>query len=200
MRTLSLVLAAATLFACNAGDAAENTGQSAGRATSEGAASSEAKAGGGGVSGGGSGGVADPTTIPSTGPVPDGCVRIEGGDIGEAGLVVSPGGQAVTFVGWTEKDGEGEYVGFQLSSGGAVAYAVKSGGGTAYGTGTSWVNPNGTSGPAASGISNITICPGPSPTDSESGGTPSGSDTCPGTEICPPDEPAPSGSESSGLR
>lgn len=202
MRTACLLLATAALLACNgAGDDGESTGQSPGRQMR---APGEATSGAGGAS---SAGVADPTTIPSTGPVPDGCVRIEGADIGRAGLVVELLDRTVTFAGWTEKDGEGEVVGFTITSSGPVAYAVKSGGETDYGTSATWVNPNGTRGPAAAGISNITLCPSAPPggADGSSGSTSSGStssgggtDACPGEEICPDDGTSSSSSSSGG--
>ena len=102
--------------------------------------------------------IASPSEIPSTGKVPDGCERIEGAQIGRAGVQVLGG--TVTFTTWRAKDGEpGEYVGFELNAGVGAGYAVKTGGETHYGSGTSWVHPEGTSGPKAPAISNVTVCP-----------------------------------------
>jgi hypothetical protein len=109
-----------------------------------------------------------PGQIPSTGPVPDGCVRIEGGEIGQ-NLTLSFSGVTVTFTAWTSKTGaNGEYVGFTVVASGPVSYAVKAGIRTHYGTETSWTHPEGLSGSDAKAISNVTFCPGP-PGD---GGTP----------------------------
>jgi hypothetical protein len=103
---------------------------------------------------------ATPGTIPSTGPVPAGCVRIEGDDIGQVGRVVTVGGVDIEIVAWTPKDGEdGELVGFQLAPGANVAFAVKTGGETHQAEGTAWVHPAGTKGPEVPAISNVTFCP-----------------------------------------
>jgi hypothetical protein len=113
--------------------------------------------------------------IPSTGPVPKGCVRTEGAELGgDATLQLN--GARVTFTGWTKKTGEGEFAGFTFTStGGAVGYAVKAGGETFRGTSTTWVNPNGVSGSAVSGISNITFCPVSEPgAGTPDGGSPEG--------------------------
>jgi hypothetical protein len=106
-------------------------------------------------------GTLDLSSIPSTGRVPGGCERIEGGQIGEDGLKVALGaGVTVTFLDWTSKDGEAEEIGFRfVTSGGNVAYAVKAGGETHYGNASPWRHPGGTGGPNAPGISNITLCP-----------------------------------------
>jgi hypothetical protein len=97
----------------------------------------------------------DPAAIPSTGPVPEGCVRIEGDEIGADDLVVTVGGVDVAIAAWTPKEGEeGEYVGFELDAG--LAFAVKTGGETHHGAGTSFTHPAGADAPA---ISNVTFCP-----------------------------------------
>lgn len=102
--------------------------------------------------------IASPSEIPSTGKVPDGCERIEGAQIGQAGVTVLGG--TVTFTSWRAKDGEpSEFVGFELSGSGSAGYAVKTGGETHFGSGSSWVHPSGTSGSSASAISNVTVCP-----------------------------------------
>lgn len=99
--------------------------------------------------------------INSTGQVPEGCVRIEGGQIGALPLTINIEGAVITITGWTDKDGEpDEKVGFTFtSSGGSVAYAVKAGGRTFAADSSQWVHPAGTGGSEASGISNITFCP-----------------------------------------
>lgn len=98
--------------------------------------------------------------INSTGPVPKGCLKIEGGDIGKVPQTLTFSGLSVTINSWRAKDDGGDYIGFSFSSSGAVAYAVKAGTETFASTGTTWVHPAGTGGPAAKGISNITFCPG----------------------------------------
>lgn len=99
--------------------------------------------------------------IRSTGPVPAGCVKIEGSQIGQAPQTLSFSGITLTITGWTDKDGQpGEQVGFTFTSSAPVLYAVKASTRTFADSATSWVHPEGTSGPAANGISNITFCPG----------------------------------------
>ena len=101
-----------------------------------------------------------PGQIPSTGPVPADCVRIEDAEIGE-NLTLSFSGRALTFTGWTSKaDERGEYVGFAFAASGPVGYAVKAGLETHYGTDSAWTHPAGHSGKSAKGIGNITFCPG----------------------------------------
>jgi len=115
----------------------------------------------------------------------DGCVKIEGADIGVNGITVTLGGVSVEFTSWLTKDGEdGEFVGFTLS--GSAVFFIKAGNNADdlfEGSGTSWVNPNGTSGSAAKGISNIQICeitPPPPPPPEECGSS---------TYPCPPPPP-----------
>ncbi|MDQ3365656.1 MAG: hypothetical protein M3680_09530, partial [Myxococcota bacterium] len=90
----------------------------------------------------------------------DGCVKIEGSAIGQAGVSVTLGTLSVTFESWIAKAGEpNEFVGFTLSTG--ATFYVKAGSNAddlLEGSGTSWVNPNGTGGPTVKGISNIQIC------------------------------------------
>lgn len=148
--------------------------------------------------------------INSTGPVPEGCVKIEGEDIGKAPQTLSAGGNTIDITGWTEKtDSSGEYVGFSYTTTGGVAFAVKASGRTFVSDTSPWVHPDGTSGSLASGISNITFCPVPAPdggTIDEGGdeGTPEadagsfpegGGDTDGGTGggECMPDEPVDAG-------
>lgn len=100
----------------------------------------------------------------STGKVPEGCTRIEGGDIGQAPQTLAFGAITLTITRWVDKDGEpGEKVGFSFSATGPVTYAVKAGKRTFASTSTSWTHPAGTSGSEASGISNVTFCPGDKP-------------------------------------
>lgn len=96
----------------------------------------------------------DPSTIPSTGEVPLGCVRLENaiGQLGSFGLV--------TLTGWSTKTDEPSALdGFSFTSDVPVGFAVKCGTETFYGTSSPWANPNGDSGPTVSAISNITFCP-----------------------------------------
>jgi hypothetical protein len=110
------------------------------------------------------------TSIPTTGPVPDLCVRIEGSDIGREGLQVVLADRTVDITGWTQKDGaRGEFVGFTyVVSSGTVTYAVKAGTGSFPGEASPWAHPAGTGGRAAHAISNVTFCPG----GGDGGGTP----------------------------
>jgi hypothetical protein len=111
---------------------------------------------------------ADGGVIPSTGPVPEGCVRIEGDEIGAANLGISVGGVDVEIAAWTSKEGEeGEYVGFELAAGASLAFAVKTGGETHHGEGGSFTHPAGASGPDAPAISNVTFCPGDGESDDD---------------------------------
>lgn len=118
--------------------------------------------------------------INSTGKVPEGCVKIEGADIGRAPQTLEVDGVTVTITGWVEKsDSPGEYVGFTVAEeGGSVVYAVKASGRTFAGTDTTWSHPDGTSGSEASGISNITFCveDDDGSTPGENGGGESGTD------------------------
>lgn len=93
----------------------------------------------------------------NTGPVPDGCAKIEGSDIGVVGATLDVDGQTVTFTAWTAKEGDGgDFVGFTISP--PSFYSVKSGLDIHTGSGTVFLNPNGTSGPTAKGISNVVLC------------------------------------------
>ena len=97
----------------------------------------------------------------NTGPLPDDCAKIEDGQIGEDGIVIHLNDITITIIAWIEKDGEpDEYVGFEYEVvGGDVCVAVKSGGDISIEEGTGiWINPNGTFGPDAHGISNIVFC------------------------------------------
>jgi hypothetical protein len=102
-------------------------------------------------------------TIPSTGPVPPGCVRTEGESLGR-NITLDVGGRTVEFTNWTSKEGKsnGEYVGFSFVASGPVSYAVKAGRETFWGATNAWTHPAGLSGSAAHAISNITFCESPS--------------------------------------
>ena len=101
-----------------------------------------------------------PGQIPSTGPVPDGCARIDGGQIGQK-VTVGLSGLTLTFNEWIPKvDERGQYVGFAFVASGSVAYAVKAGLETFYGSASPWTHPAGLSGSDAKAIGNITFCPG----------------------------------------
>jgi hypothetical protein len=95
----------------------------------------------------------------NNGPLPEGCTKIEGGEIGTA-TTVTAGGTTITITGWITKDGEeGEYVGFTYTSSTGAHITIKAGT-QVYeedGDGT-WIHPAGTSGPDASAISNIVFC------------------------------------------
>jgi hypothetical protein len=144
--------------------------------------------------------------IRSTGTVPQGCVKIEGQEIGRP-QTLGLDGAAVTIDGWKSKDGStGEYIGFTFSSSGKrVAYAVKAGGETYAGTATTWVHPGGTTGSEANAISNVTFCPeepntpapdeGTSPEGGSDGGEPPSDDNTDGVCPQPSDAPADGGTE-----
>jgi hypothetical protein len=86
--------------------------------------------------------------------------KIEGEDIGRD-VVVELGSVSVTFGDWVAKeDSPGEYVGFTMAVEGAdgIAYRVKAGGEVFDDTALTWIHPAGTSGPEASGISNVDMC------------------------------------------
>lgn len=86
------------------------------------------------------------------------CVKIDGADIGRDNLQIDLGSETVTIMSWIQKDGEvGEYVGFTLDTN--VCFDVKAGNGCFTDEGSSWTHPEGTSGPDAKAISNVTFCP-----------------------------------------
>jgi cysteine-rich repeat protein len=98
--------------------------------------------------------------------------KIENEEIGVVGLSLDLGSKTVTFESWLEKeDSPGEFVGFTLSlaGGDTISYRVKSGGEVVAVEGLSFVNPNGTSGPDASGISNVDFCDEVDEDDGEDG-------------------------------
>ena len=108
-----------------------------------------------------SGPTVTPEMIPSTGRVPEGCVRIDGGQIGQY-ATLSIGTRTITITGWTSKTGTADqYVRFSFEASGPVAYAVKAGTRTFTDTVLLWANPGGLSGSQAQAISNITFCAAP---------------------------------------
>lgn len=127
--------------------------------------------------------VRSPGTI-NNGPLPEGCIKIEGGELGRTDLELDVGSGTVRITGWSNKDGEaGEYIGFTYETDlGGGFLSVKAGGESYRETyDGDWVHPNGTSGPTASGISNVVFCDGaeppgdgdaPDPGDGDEGGSP----------------------------
>ena len=97
----------------------------------------------------------------NNGPLPAHCTKIEGGNIGKNGKVVTVDGIQVTITEWFTKDGEkGEFIGFRYTvEGGEIAISVKAGVETFQAEGSGlWKHPGGTSGPSAKGISNVVFC------------------------------------------
>ncbi len=116
--------------------------------------------------------------INSTGPVPEGCVKINGGDLAEKPTLTLDGATVTITDVRLKDDSGGEFIGFTFTSTGApVSFAVKAGGETYAGTSSPWVHPKGTTGPEASAISNVTFCPAGAGGDDSGGGTPGGDDT-----------------------
>jgi len=83
-----------------------------------------------------------------------GCHKIEGGQLGIPQFLDLNGG--VEIDGWQNKDGEGEYIGFEVT--GDVVVIVKAGLDLFEAGAGTWVHPAGTTGPAAKGISFIAFC------------------------------------------
>lgn len=120
-----------------------------------------------------SGPVLDIGSIPSTGPVPEGCVRMAADSLGEY-ATLTIGSRTVTLTGWTLKEGSNaQYVRFSFEASGPVAYAVKAGKETFRDNVLLWAHPGGLSGRLAQGISDITFCAAPPGTG---GAAPSGTD------------------------
>jgi len=100
----------------------------------------------------------------NTGPLPDGCTKIEGMDIGSNGIMVGFGMNEAIVESWFLKDDGSDYVDFDYTVTSTPAYvSVKAGRDIfvdlAVGTSTqAFRNPNGTMGPAAKGISNVVFC------------------------------------------
>jgi cysteine-rich repeat protein len=97
----------------------------------------------------------DPSIVECT-QGPDECPKIEGSDIGKAGVTLEVNGQIVTFVSFQPKEDDGGFIGFTLDT--SASFIVKAGQMCFAGEGTSWTHPGGTSGPDANAISNIQIC------------------------------------------
>jgi len=102
----------------------------------------------------------------NTGPLPEGCVKLEGDEIGRTGASYTFGDDSVVIDAWTPKRDDGsDYVGFEYTLTSTPAFvSVKAGRDvfTDWATETatqSWSNPNGDSGPKAKGISNVVFCP-----------------------------------------
>ena len=84
--------------------------------------------------------------------------KLEGAAIGVNGSTVVVNGVTITFSNWISKQGSpGEYIGFTIDKPGYI-FTVKAGNELLSGMGTSWINPNGTSGSNAKAISNINFC------------------------------------------
>lgn len=131
-------------------------------------------------------------TLNTTGQVQEGCTKIEGGDRGVEGVEIAIAGDVVRITDWRAKDdGPGEYIGFTIESSGPVVYGVKAGERSFIGTATTWVHPDGTGGPEAQAISNITFCPDPDgdgePGDDGDGGGGDDGDGGDGGGECPSD-------------
>lgn len=130
----------------------------------------------------------------NTGPLPAGCVKVGDDQLGTTGIPLLAGTATVTMTHWTQKDGEpGEYVGFAYDARGTVFVSVKAGAETFVAPGTgAWVNPNGTSGPEAKGISSVVFCGGnppsstPPPQTSPPAAPPPASTPAPTTPTCTP--------------
>ena len=125
--------------------------------------------------------VADETSIESSAQGGDldmdGCIKIEGAQIGVAGVSVSLDGLSVTFTSWVAKDGEpNEMRGFTAEVTSPFSYTVKAGGDLFQGATTTWTNPKGTGGSAVKGISKIVFCD-PNGGDDPACTDPDGSDT-----------------------
>jgi hypothetical protein len=133
----------------------------------------------------------------NNGPLPEGCAKIEGDDLGREDVTLDVGDATVTINTWTAKEGsEGEYIGFTYTvTGEDVMVSVKAGTATHQDVGDgTWTHPAGTSGSAAKGISNIVFCPDPDGDGVPGGEEPSGGDN-PGDPDDPSDGDDPSGED-----
>lgn len=101
-------------------------------------------------------GTSDDSTIVECSNGPNECPKIEGNEVGTAGVTLDVDGDIVTFLSFQEKDDDGGYIGFTLDT--SASFIVKAGNTCYAGEGTSWTHPAGTSGPDASAISNIQVC------------------------------------------
>jgi hypothetical protein len=120
-----------------------------------------------------SGPVRTPDSIPATGPVPEGCVRLDGDDLGKNLTVTIGGTRTITLTGWTLKtEKTDQYVRFSFEASGPVAYTVKAGTETFSDTVLLWAHPRGLSGSNVKGISDITFCAAPPGTGGSAPATP----------------------------
>lgn len=102
----------------------------------------------------------------NTGPLPEGCIKIEDEDLGRTDRTLEVGSGTVRITGWRTKDGEdGEYIGFTYETDLAGGFLSVKAGLESYREAYDgeWVHPNGTSGPTASAISNVVFCEGDEP-------------------------------------
>lgn len=87
------------------------------------------------------------------------CAKLEGSQLGED-LVLDVNGETVTISNWQNKDGEGEWIAFEVD--GDVVVVVKAGTELFEASEGAWVHPAGTGGPSAKGISFVAFCEPPS--------------------------------------
>src|SRR5918996_3558616 len=89
-------------------------------------------------------------SIPVGGSVPEGCVRLEGGDLGKNVTLTIGGKRSITLTGWTAattKSGRtDQYVRFSFVASGPVGYVVRAGPDTFWDTALLWSHPAGLSG------------------------------------------------------
>jgi hypothetical protein len=98
----------------------------------------------------------------NNGPLPEGCTKTEGDDLGRM-QALTAGGSTIEFTGWISKNdsGEGEFVGFTYVAPAGTFISIKAGGESHIEDGDgAWTHPAGLSGPEASAISNIVVCEG----------------------------------------
>ena len=96
--------------------------------------------------------------INSTGKVPPGCAKIEGSQIGQAGIQIVANGVVVTILSGSRRTAHRASTSVLLSRprAGPCRTPVKAGTKTFASTTGTWTHPAGSSGPGAKGISNIT--------------------------------------------
>lgn len=187
LRTISLVSLLVLLAACTAADTGSGQGQSG-----SGASDGEGEDGDSDGEDGGADDGSDDGADDGDAPGDDGgghgdrddC-KIEGEDIGRD-VVVELGSVSVTFGDWVVKeDSPGEYIGFTMTLEGAegISYRVKAGGEVFADTALTWVHPAGTSGPDASGISNVDMCDDDGGDDGDGGDHGDGGDDGDGGDV-----------------
>lgn len=117
------------------------------------------------------------------------CFKIEGGEIG-TNVSGALGEVTFTFSDWIAKeDSPGEWVGFTLTASSPVSYVVKTGGELHSDSATSWVHPNGTSGPEAPAISFVAVCLEEPELDRPEPDQPTEEPRCDANGCCRADEP-----------